>query len=255
MGKEGGGDDGGKDAAFPTKRKFRKLWSEINDAADEHWLLDFRGCANLIGLCVYPIGWNWAEYLSVKYSKIYPWEKKAQKVRHFNTALNEPQVTEGSIAMKNGAISRQNHIERLLMRMIKRKEIVVTIYDHRMQGYQIDDKMRLDATLKLNVEVSAIGFNELTNDDAWDCRVDTKSLLATLENTKAWETKVGQFDWLKIERYARDLYEIRGLPNTQSNYMNLVTEWHGLLFEDDQVDPTRSTLNEMISKLHAEYSN
>lgn len=206
-------------------------------------------------MCIYPVGWNWAEYQLVKYSKTYPWEKKAKKVRHFDAALNEPQVTEGSVALQNGAIARRDRIERLLMRMIKRKEIIVTIYDHRMQGYELGDKMRLDATFKLNVESGIVGFNELTNGDAWDCCVDTKSLLTTLENTRAWETKAGPFDWLKIERYVRDLYETHGVPTTQSSYVSLVNEWHGLLFEDDQIEPTRSTLNEMISKLHAEYSN
>lgn len=255
MGKEGGDDDDEKDVAFPTKRKFRNLWSEIDDASDNHWLLDLRGCANLIGLCVYPVGWNWAEYQPEKHSKIYPWEKKAQKARNFDTALDEPEVTEGAAALQNGAISRRNHIERLLMRMIKRKEIIVTVYDPRMQGYEINDKMRLDTTLKLNVEASVIGFNDLTNGDAWDCRADTKSLLSALESVKGWKTQAGTFDWLKIERYARDLYETHGVPKTQVSYVNLVNTWHGGLFEDEQTEPTRSTLNKIISKLHAEYSS
>ncbi|MEQ8659146.1 MAG: hypothetical protein RIC24_17705 [Hyphomicrobiales bacterium] len=255
MGGEGGRDGGGKDIAFPTKRKFRKLWSEINDASDEHWLLDLRGCANLIGLCVYPVGWNWAEYQPENQAKIYPWEKKAQKANHFETALNGPPSMEGSVALKSGAVSRQNHIERLLMRMIKRKEVIVTVYDHRMQGYEIDGKLRLNATLKLSVESSVIGLNELTNGDAWDCRIDTKSLLSTLDNIKGWETKAGPYDWLKIERHARDLFEIQGVPRTKGMYVDKVCKWHGNLFKEEQVEPARSTVSDLIADLHSEYSN
>lgn len=247
--------DDDKDAALPTKKKFRQLWSEVVSSSDEHWLLDLRGCANLIGLCLYPVGWAWSEYPPTKYSKIYPWEKKALKVRHFNTALSEPQVAEGSAALQNGVTARRIRIEQLLMGMLKRKEIKVTIYDRHMRGFEIGKKMRLDATLKLNIKASVIGFNELIGVDAWDCSIDTKSLLSALESRKGWDTKAVLYDWLKIERHARDLYEIRGVPKTKGSYVDLVNLWYAHLFEHDPEEPTLTTLQGLISKLHAEYSH
>lgn len=251
MGEQGRGDDDGKDAAFLTKRKFRKLWSEINDESGEHWLIDLRGCANLIGFCFYPVGWNWEEYNPRKYSKTYPWEKRAKKVYCLDNAQNRPILTD---ALPHGVIARQNRVEQILMRMIKRKEILVTVYDHTTQGFELDDKMRLDAALKLSVEASVVGFNELTNGDAWDCRVDTKSLLTALENTKGWETKAGAFDWLKIERYARELYEKRGTPRTRDDFVKLVIDWHSEQPGNTSKEPTFSTLRALISDLHKEYS-
>lgn len=255
MGRHGGGVDDEKDAGLPTKKKFRGVWSDIYEATEDRWLLNLRDCANLIGMCVYPVGWAWEEYDLQTRETPATWEKRAQKVCSIGTLLDEPIRDDGTTAFKNGMRFRRARVKHLLMRMIKRKEISVTIYDHRMQGYEIDDRMRLDATLQLDVTRGIIGFNELIRDDAWDCRVDAKSLLRILENHKGWELKSGTYDWLKIERYARCLYELRGVPDAMSDYTTSTNIWYGQQFEDEQREPPYSSAQEMMSKLHKEYSS
>ena len=252
MGKEDGDTGKEKDAAFATKKKFRKLWAEIIDASDEHWSLNLRSCANLIGLCYYPVGWNWTEYVRPRNEDPYPWEKKAQKALSLIEPLGK-NTPKGLQARKQGNEFRRIKVERHLLRFIKRKEILLTYYDHRMQGFELGDRMRLDETLKFNVVASSIGYNDLKNGDAFYCSVDTKSLLTALETKKHWETKAGPFDWLLIERYVRELYEDFGKPKTQEDYFQKVVQWHADRAVKEEKEPTASTLRELISNLHIEY--
>lgn len=206
-------------------------------------------------MCFYPVGWAWIEYDFQMGEKPARWEKRAKTVCSMGNLLDEPVREEGKTAFQNGINFRRTRIEGLLMRMVKRKEVSVIIYDHRMQGYEIDNRMRLDATLKVDVTRSIIGFNEFMRGDGWNCRIDANSLLESLGNQKGWELKSAKYDWLKIERYGRLLFERRGWPTSIGDYTNSVSAWYGSQFENEQVEPAYSTVQEIISKLHKEYSN
>lgn len=255
MGEQNRDDDGTtEDAGFATKKKFRKLWKDIERASDEHWSLDLRGAANLIGLCLYPVGWSWTEYIRRKNNAVYPWEKRAETVCSLDVKTNTPDQPAGTSTFLTGNANRRSMVEHHLMRMIKRKEVLTTIVDYRMQGSEIGNRMRLDETLKFDVNSGLIGFNELKNDDAFDCKIDTKSILAALEIKKGWETNSGAFDWLHIERYARELFETSGIPDTNDVHTNQVLMQYAAQSQDGK-EPTLSTLRDLIARLRKEYSS
>src|SRR5215213_1276510 len=75
------------DPKTPAKRRtlltldqFQALWDELSAASHEHFALDLRKTANLIGFVLFPVGWLWVEYPRARGEALTDVERKAQEL-------------------------------------------------------------------------------------------------------------------------------------------------------------------------------
>ena len=239
-------------AATNTKEQFMALWRSFRAAADERWELDLRSTANLIGFALFPVGWRWDEYPPLRNIRPMPYEQKAQSTNRLGLQYPSSQTEAGLSATQNGIASRKNVVERHLMRMIKRQEIPVTVTNHRMEGYPLDHRMRLDEALRFDVATNGIGLFDL-KDCGFDFHTDTLTVLDVLDQRCAWHRNSSVNNWFYVERYLRINFEMHGLPNKQEDYAKLAVSWYGE-HNAEKREPAMSGLRQLVSNLYAEYA-
>jgi hypothetical protein len=247
-------DEQAKAKATRTKERFQSVWRDIRASTDERWALGLRHTANLIGFVLFPIGWAWVEYPHRRGSKRMPYEAHAEKVSSLNIKLEEAETKAGTKAFQDGINARKKVVERHLMRMIKRQEIPVQVINYRMEGYPLDDKMRLDEALRFDVATNGIGLFDLKDGRGFSFQTDAQAVLAALEDKCAWNTNTSVNDWLVIERYLRELFEVLGLPGTRDEYANRTAIWYVDKTPTGE-EPAKTELRNLTSKLFSEYAD
>lgn len=226
----------------------------MRSAADERWSLTLRSTANLIGFALFPVGWTWDEYAPPMYGEPMPYEESAVATGHLGIEINSQQSEAGNRAVQNGIASRKAVVENHLTRMIKRKEIPVTVIDHRMEGHPLGDRMRLDVALRFDIDSNTIGLFDLKNGYGFDFQTDNLAVMDALNDRCAWHRNKSVNNWFYVERYLRILYETYGRPETRDEYAKRAAIWYAALDEHKR-EPAKTELRQLSSRLYDEYAD
>lgn len=236
-----------------SKKKFVEFWNSIKKNADEHWTLNLRSTANLIGFSLFPVGWAWAEYPAKRHEERMPYEQRAQRISQMKVESESEDNKEGFRAFRCGIAYRRNKAELHLMRMIKRQEIPVTLFDDAGVGRALNDRMRLDSGLRIDIRKNLIGLDGLSYGHVWQFETDTAKVWDALAGKGGWMKNDSTHDWLLAERYMRELFETHGVPKTRDEYFGKTAERYSLN-SIDGTEPSTTELRALASKLYTEYS-
>ena len=242
-----------KREAERTREQFDDVWREIGKHSDEHWRVDLAIAANILGFCLYPVGWTWGEFSVRNAASKIPYRKKAQQVGKLGAVPVDHNNKAGDRAFATGVKFRQKRISDKLLRIIIRGEIPVFVTDEHMRTTPIGDEIRLFYDLNIDVKRNVIGFHDLKSDLCWTAQIDASKLILGLEKNRVWAKKSSINNWLRIEKIAREIIEFTGLPQTQEQ---LHTSLSAMLAETypDLHEPNKSEVMLMLSLLFEEYS-
>jgi hypothetical protein len=237
-------------SAASTRAMFDDLWRQVQSDLSKTPFIKLRDTANLIGLCLFPVGWNWHEYASTSFQPPMDYELKIATKRMLDTNEHDGPTEKGAIARLNGQAFRMIEAEEFLHQLIVRDLIPVRLHSDR-GAKLLDDRLRFEDGLDFDVVKNLIYVDDPSLGWYWEFSTDPKALIKELNEALAWKTK-GQWDWLRIELFLRNKFEIFGLPKVQDTYVNATVEWCASL--DGGKEPALSTTREIASRLMCEYS-
>ena len=152
-------------------------------------------------------------------------------------------------AVRRAEIYRRLTVERVLVQLILVKAIPVWITDRHGDTREASDEIRTASVLHLESRRSSLHLQNLN----WFAETDALQLCESLEGHCAWKTKTSANDWLIIERIARERIESRGLPDTQEELFQEVTDQLRSL-DPFASEPNRADTLRRISLLFEEYA-
>jgi hypothetical protein len=89
----------------------------------------------------------------------------------------------------------------------------------------IDDRARLDPTLAFDPKKDRVSVTRKGRRVTWGFETDALHLVGALETKLPWRGNNTANDWLRPERYLRELFETKGVPSTRQTYFAEAAIW------------------------------
>jgi hypothetical protein len=182
------------------------MWSRICDAAEEQFAIRLRPALNIIGFTMFPVGWSWTE-CRPRPANALPFESDAEELGLLKVEPPAPQTKEGLQALRRSNRYRLAQAEHRLQRFIYRREVRVILITANGTKRDIDDRTRLDPTLSLDPKKDRLSVTRKKRRISWGFETDALDLVKALETKLPWNGNNTVNDWLRLERFLRELFE------------------------------------------------
>ncbi len=202
---------------------------------------------------MFPVGWSWTE-CRPRTADTLPFESDAEELGLLKIEPPAPQTKEGLQALRRSNRYRLAKAEQRLRRFIYRREVRVIVIAADGTKRDIDDRTRLDPTLAFELKKDRISVTRKERHITWGFETDALDLVGALETKLHWRGNNTANDWLRLERYLRELFETKGVPSTRQTYFAEAAIWWSANTKREQ-EPPKSKLQQLTSDLFSEYSD